>query len=77
MFGYSVFISGNTAVVGAGSDDIERFNNSGYGYVYTKTGRKLIDNFKIVPEYGAAYDYFGFSVDLLGVTGMFGTPGAG
>ena len=75
-FGYSVAISGDTAVIGAVYDD-EMGSNSGSGYVYTKIGRKWTENVKIVPEGGANYDNFGTSVAISGSTALFGAPYVG
>ena len=41
-FGFKVAIYGNSSVIRAGSDDIERGSSSRYGYVYTNIGGKLI-----------------------------------
>ena len=70
-------ISCDTAVIGYDGDDIYRGVNSGYCYVYTKIGGKWIGSGKIVPEYGAAGDNFGYSVDLSGSTALFGAPFVG
>ena len=66
-------ISGDTAVIGAHYDD-DKGVNSGSGYVYTKIGGKWIENGKIVPENGAANDWFGSSVAISGSTALFGAP---
>ena len=68
-------ISGDTTVIGAHWDN-ERGNDSGSGYVYTKVGRNWIENGKIVPEDGTAYDNFGRSVAISGNTALFGAPRA-
>jgi len=62
-FGYSVAISGNYAIVGAYNDD-DKGTNSGSAYIFNvQTGVEL---HKLVPEYGAASDYFGWSVAMSG-----------
>ena len=76
FFGSSVAISGNTAVIGAMYED-KRDSNSGSVYVYTKIGGKWIKNVKIVPENGAADDYFGTSVAIFGSTALFVAPNTG
>ena len=75
-FGWSVAISGDTAVIGAAYDDDNGYD-SGSGYVYTKIDGKWTENVKIVPENGAAYDWFGYSVAISGSTALFGAIGAG
>ena len=68
-FGYSVGISGATAIVGAGLDD-DNGINSGSAYLFdTTTGRQL---FKLLADDGAAGDVFGFSVALSGATAIVG-----
>ena len=42
--------------------------------MFTKIGRKCIENGKIFPEDGASSDYFGNSVALLVITSIFATP---
>ena len=61
VFGWSVAISGTTAIVGAiGNDD--NGGSSGSAYLFdTTTGRQL---FKLLPEDGAAFDRFGISVAI-------------
>ena len=65
-------ISGDTAIIGAYGDD-ERGSNIGSGYMYNKIGWVWIENVKIVPEDGAADDFIGCSVAILGSTVLFGT----
>ena len=69
-------ISGDTSVIGARFDD-NKGDASGSSYVYTKIDGKWIENFKIVPENGAANDMFGTSVAISGSTALFGAPSVG
>ena len=69
FFGFSVAISGDTAVIGARGD--------GSGYVYTKIDGKWIENVKIVPDNGEGGDQFGYSVAISGSTALFGAPYTG
>ena len=71
-FAVSLAISGDTVVIGAVYDD-EWGINSGSGYVYTKIIWKWIQNVNIFSEDGAAYDYSGYSVQILGSTSIFGS----
>ncbi len=69
LFGVSVAISGNTAIVGAYLDD-DNGDWSGSGYVFdTITGDQL---FKLLPDDGTANDWFGFSVAISGNTAIVG-----
>ncbi len=66
-FGFSVAISGTTAIVGALRD-----NGGGFGAAYlfdTTTGRQL---FKLLPDDGAQDDGFGKSVAISGITAIVG-----
>ena len=63
-------VSSNTSIIGD-NGDIDRGFYSGYGYMYTKIGRKWIENGKIFPEDDDSSDYFGNSVSLLGSTSLF------
>ncbi len=65
-FGFSVAISGATAIVGAILDD-DNGTESGSAYLFdTTTGRQL---FKLLPDDGAAIDRFGLSVAISGLPG--------
>ncbi|ETR69316.1 MAG: PKD domain-containing protein [Candidatus Magnetoglobus multicellularis str. Araruama] len=64
-FGRSVGISGIYAIVGADDDDeISTSSGSAYIYQYGETGWTQMQ--KIVPNDGAASDYFGSGVDISG-----------
>ena len=66
-------ISGTNTIIGAEEDNRRDFN-SGSGYVYTKIDRKWTNNFNIVPDNGAADEWFVYSVAILGSTALFGAP---
>ncbi|EDY84460.1 Carbohydrate binding domain protein [Verrucomicrobiia bacterium DG1235] len=71
-FGHSVAISGNTAIVGSFRDDDNGFN-SGSAYLFdTSTGAQIA---KLIPDDGAAEDWFGFSVAISGNTAIVGSYG--
>ena len=78
-FGFSVEISGTTAIVGAWQND-DNGSNSGSAYLYDiTTGLQL---FKLLPDDGAAGDWFGHSVAISGTTAIVGArwgvgPGSG
>ncbi|MCA9275798.1 MAG: hypothetical protein KDA29_07220 [Phycisphaerales bacterium] len=70
QFGYSVAISGTTAVVGAPNDD-DNGTSSGSAYLFdTTTGQQLF--FKLLPNDGAESDQFGYSVAISGTTAVVG-----
>jgi len=69
FFGYSVGLSGSTAVIGAYLDD-DNGTDSGSAYIFdTNTGQQL---FKLLPADGAANDKFGFSVAISGNIAVIG-----
>ncbi|HIK61102.1 MAG: FG-GAP repeat protein [bacterium] len=68
-FGYSVAISGATAIVGAVWDDDSGFN-SGSAYLFdASTGTQIA---KLLPNDGASWDEFGVSVAISGTTAIVG-----
>jgi len=68
-FGYSVSLSGDTALIGAFRDN----NQTGSAYIFTRTGTTWTQQAKLVASDGAAGDYyFGFSVSLNGDTALIG-----
>ena len=72
LFGDSVAISGETAIVGAPFDD-DNGTDSGSAYLFdTTTGQQL---FKLLPDDGAASDRFGWSVAISGATAIVGAFG--
>ena len=72
FFGVSVAISGATAIVAAYRDD-DNGDDSGSAYLFdTITGRQIA---KLLPDDGAAFDYFGISVAISGATAIVGAYG--
>ncbi len=70
-FGWSVGISGATAIVGAYLDD-DNGLNSGSAYLFdATTGRQIA---KLLARDGAAVDHFGYSVAISGETAIVGLP---
>jgi hypothetical protein len=69
-FGYSVALSGSTAVVGAIN------NNAGTGaaYVFTRSGTTWTQQAKLTASDGAASDFFGYSVTIAKSTAVVGAP---
>jgi hypothetical protein len=70
-FGYSVALSGDTAVIGAARDDDEG-NDSGSAYVFTRAGTNWSQQAKLTAADGAAGDVFSISVALSGNTVVIG-----
>ena len=73
-FEFRVEISIDISVVGVVGDVIERCSSSGSGFVYTKIGRKWIDNGNIVTEDSVSSDNIGYNVAPLGSTALFRSP---
>ncbi|MCR9075757.1 MAG: FG-GAP repeat protein, partial [bacterium] len=72
QFGWSVAISGTTAVVGARLDD-DNGTDSGSAYLFdTTTGQQIA---KLLPDDGAAEDNFGVSVAISGALVVVGAYG--
>jgi len=70
LFGSSVAVEGDTAVIGAQGTNGE----SGSAYVYVRSGASWSQQAKLVPSDGAAGDLFGISVSLSGNTAVIGSP---
>lgn len=69
-FGYSVAISGNTAVIGSCYDD-DNGSDSGSAYLFDLTANQLIAKLKAAD--GAVGDRFGWSVALGGNSALIGS----
>ncbi|RPI00645.1 MAG: T9SS C-terminal target domain-containing protein [Calditrichaeota bacterium] len=74
MFGASVDIDGDWAVVGAFKDDVLDFD-AGSAYVYHRANDMWQQNVKLTAVDADSGDYFGFSVALLGNYLVVGAPG--
>ena len=73
IFGNSVALSGDTALVGALMDDIGANVDQGSAYVFTRSGTTWSQQAKLTAADGAANDYFGVSVALSGDTALVGS----
>ncbi len=71
QFGYSVSISGDTAVVGALYDG-DMGNNSGSAYLFVRSGTTWTKVAKLVASDGSESDFFGYSVSISGDTAVVG-----
>ena len=70
-FGYSVSIDGDTALIGAESDD----EHKGSAYVFTRTENTWTQQTKLTDLEGAAFDYFSQSVSINGNTALIAAFG--
>ncbi|APR88448.1 Thiamin-phosphate pyrophosphorylase [Minicystis rosea] len=75
-FGYSVALSGDTAVVSATFDD-DKGNNSGSAYVFVRSSGVWTQQQKLTAPDGTADDRFGFAVAVSGDTALIGAPSWG
>lgn len=75
-FGYSISVSGNTAVIGSPYDDNDNGTDSGAIYIYTRdvAGVWKADG-KIIPNDGGHHHHFGHSVSISNGTIVVGSPG--
>ena len=71
-FGFSVSISGDTALVGAYEDD-DSGPVSGSAYVFRYNGSNWAEEMKLTASDGAASDFFGRSVSISGDTALVGS----
>jgi uncharacterized repeat protein (TIGR01451 family) len=71
-FGFSVSVSGDTAVVGAPLEDKAGALNAGSAYVFVRSGTAWILQQKLLASDGAASDRFGDSVAVSGDTVVVG-----
>jgi len=62
-FGYAVSISGDYAIIGAPYDD-DKASSSGSAYIYKRNEDQWEFLTKLVPNDGAASDYFGYAVSI-------------
>jgi hypothetical protein len=78
-FGWSVSLSGDTAVVGA-ANDADGGLDSGSAYVFVGSGSSWTEQAKLTASDAAAYDWFGFQLSVSGdtvVVGAYGDDDAG
>jgi len=72
--GYSVAIDGDTALVASVADD-DNGQDSGAAYVFVRSGSTWTEQAKLVASDGAAFDNFGFWLDVDGDTAVIGAAG--
>ncbi|CAK8713901.1 MAG: FG-GAP repeat-containing protein [Candidatus Electronema aureum] len=71
LFGSSVSVDGDTAIIGAHGND----SGKGVAYVFTRTNGVWSEQPKLTDNDGATHDYFGTSVSLAGDTAIIGASG--
>ena len=69
-FGYSVAISGDTAIVGAYQDAVGANNGQGSAYIFVRSGTVWTQQQKLTAADGAFSDNFGISVAISGETAL-------
>jgi hypothetical protein len=74
LFGYSVSVSGNYAIVGAYGDD-DKETGSGSAYIFKWDGTNWVEQQKLTASDGNASDYFGRSVSISGDYAIVGAYG--
>jgi hypothetical protein len=74
LFGGAVALSGDSAVIGALTDDVGTNNDQGSAYVFTRSGSDWSQQSKLVATDGAANDRFGSAVTIFGDTIVIGSP---
>jgi hypothetical protein len=74
-FGFSVSVSGNTAIVGAYYDNIGANLRQGSAYIFVRSGAVWAEQQKLTAADGAARDNFGVSVAVSGDTAIVGAWG--
>jgi len=72
-FGYSVAISGTTAIIGARDKNIGSNMYQGAAYVFVQSGSTWTQQQELLASDGAANDEFGASVSISGATAIVGT----
>ncbi|MBA4122879.1 MAG: VCBS repeat-containing protein [Acidobacteria bacterium] len=73
LFGVSVAISGETAIVGSSRDNIGTNIDQGSAYIFVRSGTTWTQQTKLTAADGAAYDFFGVSVAISGGTAIVGS----
>lgn len=72
LFGQSVALEGDTAIVGADRDDAGVNLNQGSAYVFTRSGSMWTEQQQLTASDGDAQDQFGISVAVSGDTVLVG-----
>ncbi len=73
-FGWSVAVSGGTAIVGAYGHTVGSNADQGAAYVFVQSGTTWTQQAELTASDGAAGDSFGYSVAVSGGTAVVGAP---
>ena len=73
-FGYSIAVSGNTAVIGAPDRTIGANEFQGAVYVFVQSGTSWVEQQELTAFDGASGDLFGYSVSVSADTVVVGAP---
>ena len=65
VFGFSVSVNGDFAILGAYNDD-DNGTNSGSAYIFKRSGTTWYEQYKLTASDAAASDHFGISVSISG-----------
>lgn len=76
-FGFSVSVSGDTALIGAWGRAISSQSERGAAYVFVRSGGVWTQQQELTAPDGAGGDAFGYSVSVSGDTAAIGAPGMG
>jgi hypothetical protein len=71
-FGFAVALEGDTAAIGAMSDPQFFGTGSGAAYIFTRASQVWTEQQKLRDPFGAANDFFGFSIAISGVRLLIG-----
>jgi hypothetical protein len=71
LFGYSVALSGSTAILGADGKN----TSTGAAYVFARSGGTWTQQIKLTASDGGTADNFGISVAIAKSTAVVGAPG--
>lgn len=77
LFGFSLAISGNDAIVGAVQDSQAGNSYAGSAYLFRRTGQAWYQQAKMSSAWASPQDYFGMSVALEGGTAVVGATEQG
>lgn len=70
IFGVSVAVEADTAIIGASGDDVGANTDQGSAYVFVRSGTTWSQQAKLTASDGAASDEFGYRVGLSGDTAV-------
>ncbi len=77
LFGVSVAVDGDTAIVGAFAADGTGGENQGAAYVFVRSGTTWTLQAKLIADDAGPFDYFGFQVAVRGNTALIGAETGG